>query len=143
MECAVSDRIRDVDAGAEDRDGVPAFFDGSPMGGRVNAARHSADNGRTGTHQGAGQGSSGALAVTRAIAGANDGDARFGKRRASADCVQLTRLLWQLQQLRRELRGVLPPTMNFQIRRTRSGLNWRHSSSRLAYNYVFGFDALL
>ena len=114
--------IRDVDPRAQNGDGVATFLERGPVGGGVDAARHSADYRHSGADERPRQHPRCALAVAGAVARPNDSYARFGQGRVAADCVQLTRWLRDRAELRRKLFRLLIPAMDGEFRLGRRSL---------------------
>jgi hypothetical protein len=76
MELAVTDRVRDVDSGAEYRYRVAALLDSGSMRCAIDSARHSADNRDAGADQSARQRPCASLTISGRLSRPDDRDTR-------------------------------------------------------------------
>src|SRR6266480_7855718 len=143
MQLAMTHRIRNVDSGAEDGDGVTAFLERGTMRGAINSSRHAAYHRYSGTNQSARQCPGDSFPVTGTIASPDYCDEWFVQRRDSPDCIELARRVRELSKLARVFVRLCCPAQYFQLRTRRRNLKCRHPSLGQAYDYIFRPDTLL
>src|SRR5690349_2175072 len=112
MECAVSNRVWHVDAGAENGHGPGAILQSGAVSFAVDSARHTADDSHAGAGEGEPEIAGDSLAITGRFSGADDGDPRAIQDLRIADREEGRRRVGEIEQLARIVRRILRPLVN-------------------------------
>src|SRR5690348_17694425 len=99
MECTVPNRVRHVDAGAENRDGPGAILQSGAVSFAVDSARHTADDSHAGAGEGQAEIAGDSLAITGRFSGPDHGDSRAIENLTVADRKQRRRRVGEIEQL--------------------------------------------